>query len=279
MNHTNNKLFTAALRILRPLARFLLRHGVSHKEFSELAKRAFVDAAFADLAIEGRKPTVSRAAVLTGLSRKETMRVTLEPEIFDARGIGSPNRAVRVVNGWLSDTEFIDEDGKPKELAISGDGPSFHTLVKRYSGDITAGAILDELVRVGTVERVRGHRLRLCSAGYVPEKSADEKIDIMGICGADLLNTLNYNISAPSGKAFFQREVIYHRMPRVSVDDFKEYSRAKSEHLLRELNAWLAAEKKRQASQAVEPSSWRTGIGIYYFENNEKPEESRHVNE
>jgi len=273
MSHTKNKLFAAAFWILRPLALFLMRQGMSHKEFSELAKRAFVEAAFADLAIEGRKPTVARAAVLTGLSRKEAMRVMLEPDLGDQQDFAAPNRAVRVINGWMADHEFLDEEGRPRELAISGDGPNFHVLVKRYSGDISAGAILDELVRVGAVEKVRGHRIRLCAEGYVPEKGAEERIEILGVCGADLLHTLNHNISAPTDARFFQRQVVYHRLPRASADAFKQVSRAKSEKLLRELNAWLAAEKGRVATLPSEGPTWRIGVGAYYFENKEKQNE------
>lgn len=269
MSHIKKTLISAALGILRPLARLLLRQGVSHKEFSELAKRAFVEAAFEDLAIEGRKPTVARAAVLTGLSRKETARVMLESPLDGASDFAAPNRAVRVIKGWLVDAEFIDETGTACEIAISGEGRSFHTLVKRYSGDISAGAILDELVRVGAVEKVRGHRLRLCASGYIPDRNVEEKIKIMGVCGADFLGTLGYNVSAESGHSFLQRQVVYHQLPRDSVDAFKEYSRAKSDKLVVELNAWLAAEKARVSPLPPTAPSWRTGVGIYYFENNE----------
>ena len=65
----------AVLRVLRALIRVLVRHGVALPAFVELAKRAYVDVALNDFAIPGRKPSVSRAAPLTGLTRKETQRM------------------------------------------------------------------------------------------------------------------------------------------------------------------------------------------------------------
>ena len=56
----------ATLKILKPLIQILMRHDISHGEFSELAKRAYVEVAFKHFSIPSRKTTNSRVAVLTG---------------------------------------------------------------------------------------------------------------------------------------------------------------------------------------------------------------------
>ncbi|WP_273207752.1 hypothetical protein [Marinobacter subterrani] len=48
-----NPLHQALFRILRPMARLLLRNGIPFGEFSELVKRAYVEAALEDFA-DGR---------------------------------------------------------------------------------------------------------------------------------------------------------------------------------------------------------------------------------
>ena len=68
MSSLPEKLTRAAIRILKPLVRVLLRNGLSHAEFSEIARRVFVEVGFEDFEIDRRKQTVSRVAVLTGLS-------------------------------------------------------------------------------------------------------------------------------------------------------------------------------------------------------------------
>ena len=61
----------AVVRLLRPLVRLLLRYSVPFSVFEELAKRAYVDVAMQDFEVPGKKSTISRASVLTGLTRQE----------------------------------------------------------------------------------------------------------------------------------------------------------------------------------------------------------------
>ena len=67
-------LLRAARRILWPLARILLRNGITAVAFQELARKVFVDVAYEEFALTGRTQSASRVAVITGLSRKEVAR-------------------------------------------------------------------------------------------------------------------------------------------------------------------------------------------------------------
>ena len=62
---------------LKPVARWLLRSGVTWKEFAELARSAFVDTAFEEFGIRGRPTNVSRVALLTGLSRRSAVALRM----------------------------------------------------------------------------------------------------------------------------------------------------------------------------------------------------------
>ena len=66
----------AVLTVLKPLVRVVLRHDMSHAEFAELVRSAYVDVAYRHFGIPGRKTTFSRVAVVTGLSRKEVVRLS-----------------------------------------------------------------------------------------------------------------------------------------------------------------------------------------------------------
>ena len=69
-------------------------------------------------------------------------------------------------------------------LPLHGDTASFSALVARYSGDITLGAILDELIRIGVVSRDSRDRVHLESLGYIPQEDELEKIRGNGhLCG------------------------------------------------------------------------------------------------
>ena len=101
----SNPLHQALFRILRPMARLLLRNGVPFGEFSELVKRAYVEAALEDFSDGRRKPTDSRAAVMTGLTRKEVrkQREILAGQSPVSERTSHANRASRVVSGWVHD--------------------------------------------------------------------------------------------------------------------------------------------------------------------------------
>jgi len=255
----------AVFKVLLPLVRILLRQGVSHSEFSELARKAFVRVAFTDFEIEGRKQTVSRVAVITGLSRKEVLRLKTDDDQSISKVTKPINRAVRVINGWLNDPEFCAEGGAPRELPLHGEQGSFAALIKRYSGDITAGAVFDELTRVGAARENQGKAV-LCAEGYVPSVTSAEQIEVAGMSAADLLKTLDHNLHVdPREQRRFQRQLIFHDVPLPVAKKFRELSAEKSNALLRELNRWLSIEK---AAHGGESRVGRVGLGVYYIEDN-----------
>ena len=64
-------IYSVLLKVLRPVVRIAMREGVSSQEFHSLLKQAYVDVAQDDFRIPGKKQSVSRLAVLTGMTRTE----------------------------------------------------------------------------------------------------------------------------------------------------------------------------------------------------------------
>src|SRR5689334_23648150 len=111
-------LAAAVKRALRPLFRILLRHHMSFKAFLDIAKHTYVEIAASEFGIPGKKQSVSRVALLSGLTRKEVQRLLDAPGTDDAETGERYNRAARVVAGWVRDPEFSDADGNPKVLTL-----------------------------------------------------------------------------------------------------------------------------------------------------------------
>src|SRR4030043_94177 len=154
-------LSAAVTTLLRPLVRLLLRNGVPYRTFSDLAKRVYVDVATEEFGVPGRKQSKSRVSILTGLSRKEVLRVKRLPGPNDMGASQRYNRAVRVISGGGRDRIFTNESGDPVDLPFEGGNASFKRLVRLYSGDAPARAILDELLRVGSVDGPAGGKMHL----------------------------------------------------------------------------------------------------------------------
>ena len=88
-----------------PLVRILIRNGISFNEFADELKGVFVEVAHEDFPIDGRNPSGTRIAILTGLTRKEVKK-QLEliegdsnSDVREARA----SRVNRVLDGWHAD--------------------------------------------------------------------------------------------------------------------------------------------------------------------------------
>lgn len=272
------KLASAVALILRPLVRLLIRHEFTHNELTELVRQTYVSVAYDEYGIPEREMTVSRAAVLTGLSRKEVVRLRELLDQDEALVRQKPNRAQRVVHGWLSDPEFLNSKKKPLILPIKNkkkgkEHASFVALVKRYSGDITYGAVLDELNHVGVTDQPDPDTVRLANSAYIPRKDELEQVRVIATSVTDLFNTALHNIDAPDNEKRFQREVVYSGVSDELSSEFRYFAIEQSSPFIEELNQFLAenlnpgtAGKSKSTKAAAGKGTKRVGFGIYHFE-------------
>lgn len=268
-----NPLHQALFRILRPLARLLLRNGIPYGEFAELVKKAYVAAALEDFPDGRRRPTDSRAAVMTGLTRKEVKR---QREVLTGEDAGKPdvlhtNRASRVVSGWVHDAAFQTAAGEPANLPLDG-GVSFSALVKKYSGDMPSRAVLDELLRVGvvSVDSETG-ALTLKQRADVPAGDSKEMLQIFGEDVSDLIATVDHNLVAGEGgqQPLFQRTLTYSNIPPDVMEAWRAHAAEQSQALLEQLDSWLGPKDRDVSGNQQDASpheSFRTGISVFYFE-------------
>jgi hypothetical protein len=256
----------AVLKLLRPLCRLLLRHHVPFAAFEELAKHTYVQVALEDFGIPGKKPTLSRASILTGLTRKDVQRLVADTAPERAASDEGYNRAARVLTGWARDAEFHGPDGKPKVLDPLEGTASFAMLVRRYSGDMPARAVLDELLRVGSVRQRDDQKLELVTSGYVPRSGETEKLGILGSDVADLISTIDHNLQHADTDPRFQRKVMYVNYPPSQLPAFRKLSTAQAQALLEKFDRWLAEHSDDEPTDTTTQPAMRVGVGIYYFE-------------
>jgi len=256
-------------RILRPLVKILMRNQVSITEFIELIKDVFVDVADEVFFLPNKKNTVSRVSLLTGLSRKEVLRIKTQMNSREHTETHRPTKAAAVITGWLKDSDFIDEKNNARDLPIKGNH-SFDTLVKRYGGDVTTRAVLDELVaNKAVIKNVDSGLVSLISLGFIPKENI-ERLDIMSKCARDFFETSSFNLEHQGYESHFQRQLTYGELPLSLVKEFKEFSKEKSLEHIFELNRWLADHKKAlSADDTKDQTLYRTGLGIYYIQNEE----------
>ncbi len=250
------------------LAKTLLRNGMSYGEFDRIARESFVDVAFDEFAPRGKKQTISHVAILTGLNRKEVKK--LHERDADQGELASQqyNRAVRVLGGWINDPRFLRKDGNPRDLEYEGQD-SFSELVRQYSGDMPVAAMQKVLLSSNNIRFTDDNRLRLLSHAYLPSDDPEEKLKILGTDAAQLIETIDYNLTANEADLRFQRKASNPQVAPAAVPEIKQFLKRKGQAFLEEVDLYLAQHESKD-EESVELS-----VSVFYHEPDAKEQEDK----
>lgn len=266
-NLPHRPVVTACLRWLWPLARWLLKSGVTWKEFAELSRGVFIEVAEQEFGLRGRPTNVSRIALLTGMTRREVRRyrdaAVEAPSAAGARAEDDLNHASRVLAGWHLDAEFIDELGRPRALEAKGEGATYEQLVRRYAGDIPVTALTKELLRSGSIERTAGGGYRALRRFYMPRAMDGHAVERAGAVVADLATTVEYNLAreADEPSRFEGRAQNRHIDPR-HLPAFRAFMEREGQAFLERCDEWLSAHEL-QTGDTAGTTALRLGAGVF----------------
>jgi hypothetical protein len=257
--------------LLRPVMRFLLRHGVTHQEFSEIAKEVYVVIARADYGVQGRPTNNARVAMLTGLSRREVAKVRdriLEGDQVAQSGQG--NRISEILTAWHVDAEFCDEQGQPKVLPGAGPSGSLSSLLNRSAGDLPHGAIRKEMLQRGLIAEPKSGQFRVLKRDFVFSELDPEVIGRMGTALHDHAATLEHNLneqrmSAPRFEAIADNA----RVRPATYRAFHKLVEERGLSFLEEMDAWLS-ENEVESSSDSNAKTLRLGVGVYLIRDEDQ---------
>jgi len=266
---TKQRVLDAFLLVMRPVVRILLRYGIGYREFAEVTKTAFVDVASADFGLRGRPTNISRVAVMTGLTRKEIKRLRDKIAEGDSSISVKTTPLSDVLHHWHAQPEFTDSTGSPLKLPFSGGQQSFTDLVKRFGGDIPAGAMRTEMKRVGVIAEDDEGRLRVTDRTF---KSASDDENLLTILVHGVyaqLSNVCHNFDPGRVDATWPNRIAYTRSLRKS--DTKQLRRVTKDRIVDFAESmddvFMAYESLQESDQDV---SKAVAIGIYYFEETDE---------
>jgi hypothetical protein len=254
----------AALAMLVPLARWLVRNGVLYASFAPALKSVFVEAARRELQDAGAKITDSSLSVLSGVHRRDIRESRDAARSVDhAQAPKSPSAASMAFTRWLTDPDYRDAANRPAELPKSGFGRSFDSLARLVSSDVHPRTLLAEMQRLGLVE-LRGDAVALCSEAFVPQQGFAEDAGVFSAQVADHIAAAAHNLSVPADAPRFLEQSMYGSglSPR-SVGALGDRARA----------LWAEAFEQivREATQHYEndrsepDARMRVRFGVYYY--------------
>lgn len=187
------KILNAFQLVLRPIVKILLRYGIGYNEFAESVKTVFVDVGTSEFGIRGRPTNISRVAVMTGLTRKEVRRLRTKIEAGDQTLKVRTTPITEILTRWHSESLFLDAESRPLALKYSNGENSFSELVRRFGGDVPAGAMRTELKRMNLIEEHEDGSLSVKTRALQPPDSTDNLLTSLAHCAYPLLSTIALN--------------------------------------------------------------------------------------
>jgi hypothetical protein len=258
-------LLAACRHLLHPLVRILLRHGVSYGEFSDSVRGAYIDIAKNELVPPNRPQTEARIAILTGLTKRDVVRIQ-NLDGADDDGVGS-NRIARVLQGWSQDPQYLGPYGLPLEVPFEGPKMSFEDLVRKYADDVSARALLEELVRVNAAVEMADGYVRLLNRTYLPAPLDPVGLERLGNVVNYFVDTVDFNLQKKrQGAGRFERYAM--TLEGLSPEAFQKFDavvREKGQELLEVLDDWLGQHETKGGRKLPASEAIKTGVGIFHF--------------
>ena len=247
-----------------PVAKLCMRSGMGAGELLIAVKMACITVA-GESAQLGNRLNHSRISAATGLTRKEVrvLSAAAKSGKVATERSASKQRTTRVLQGWRTDPEYLDARGSPLSLPINGEGLCFHSLVRRYGGDVTPVSVLNELVRSGAVSRIRDDKVAVKKSssrvkGFTPDVIAEVAARIRDV-GA----TLVHNVENTIDPLFVGFEDVNDLSPdEAALFQLTFSERAAS--LVDGISRWRASQVRvRDKKQGAANSGIRVGLGVF----------------
>ena len=266
-DNIQRQILNALLIVLRPLARALLRAGIGFREFEEISKTAFVDVATKDYGLRGRPTNISRVAVMTGLTRKEVRRLRDKSSAGDQTLVVKTTPMAAVLHRWYTEPKFNSSSGRPRELSFDEGEHSFSALVRKFGGDIPAGAMRTELMRIEAIEELPDGKLRVLKRNVSNLGVHDRFVNVLAnqLYPAALAVAHNTVHEDPKDRwiqrsvtTSFVRDSDLQRVRRISIDRLDEFTES--------IDDLFAAYETLYEKEGGTNPERAVGIGVFYFE-------------
>ena len=262
----------AFLLVMRPIVRILLRYGIGYREFVEVTKTAFVDVASSDFGLRGRPTNISRVAVMTGLTRKEVKRLRDKISSGDSKISVKTTPLADVLHYWHAEPQFTDASGNPLKLAFSGNERSFSELVKRFGGDIPAGAMRTEMKRVGAVVEDEIGNLTVTSRAFEPATTHQKLQTLLAHGAYPMLCNIEYNTRELEGEdgTWANRIAFTQSVPRENAGQLRRITRDRIVEFAESVDDLFMAYESLHDNHSTKENRDPVAVGVFYFEETDE---------
>lgn len=264
-------LVVALRRILRPLIRLLLSHGIRFQTFCDLAKATYIQVAEEEFPLDSKAQTDSRISLLTGVHRRDVKRLRAESLAVSNLPLQA-SLSAQLLTIWSGQTDYLDSQGVPlplPRLASKGGECSFEALVRSVSKDFRARVVLDEWLRQGIASLDEQDNVHLAADAFVSPQGIEEKAFYFGQNIHDHLAATVQNLSGTTSP-FLERCVYYDKLTAESVKEYERIAKSAGMRALHTVNRYAIELQKRDTGNS--DAVYRTNFGIYNFSEMDRGE-------
>ena len=265
------QLLYALRRVLRSIARQLIRAGIRFEEFADLARGVYVEMAIRD-GLASKVPSRGRIAGVTGLTRRQVDTYVDNDgalPLVDPALMVMAAMAIEVLHKWHSTPEYAGPYGIPLELQF--DTPSdrcIRSLVALVMPTADPRAALEELLRIGAIVPSGSTHFRAVSRTLVMPSL--QLIEHFGTTLSRMAATLEYNMDPRNPAKRLERHVSADQgLPIELIPEFEKFARSRALDFLVELDNWLApyVSEEPETTDRVE-----TGVNVFLYAAPSTPE-------
>lgn len=250
--------------VLRPLVRWLLRHGVHYGTVAQVLKQVFLAEARAELARRGSKVTDSALSVLSGVHRKDVRALSGET-LATAQLAATP--ASVLFTRWITDPRLRETPGDlssplRRRLPRQGEAPSFEALARETSSDVHPRTLLEELQRL-QLATLDGDDVVLAGDHFVQRPEDEAAAQTLAVNAADHLAAAVHNLQPGTAGRFLEQSVYANGLSVESAEALSAQARTLWSPALQGMVA--AARERVRADDARSDTPMRIRFGVYYF--------------
>ncbi|MGE5471735.1 MAG: DUF6502 family protein [Bacteroidota bacterium] len=258
-------LLSAIHRILAPLVRVMLAHGITLPTAVELLKRVYVEVAGRDFQLENKPSTDSRISLLTGVHRKDVKRLRDLPDV-EANLPPNVSLSAQIVASWITAKPWLDEQGQPRplpRLARRGTDVSFEMLVASISQDIRPRSVLDEWLRLGVARINEADEVVLVTNAFVPKEGLEQKLAYYSHNLGDHAAAAADNVLG-IGPPWFERSVHHSLLSEAQVEELRAEAAKLGMEMLTRLHSMAGKPPADEPAAGLAPGK-RFTCGIYFY--------------
>jgi hypothetical protein len=279
LHSVKGNLLAAFRHLLKPLVRLAIKNGVALREFSDVVKGAYVDAATKQIMISGDEASMEAIAVMLNVEQHEIRDVLASPELSSAGYEQQTTPVAKILAAWHTDPRTSGPYGVLVDLPFDaatdpahGNAFTFTDLAKRCCPGIAPKVLLEESIRTECVIGVGNGYYRAIKRSHVPHPLSAASINHFAQVVHNVCETCERNLRGESagGKGLFER-VIYSdtRITQLDLKAFDKYVRERGQLFADDIDNWLSS---RSPPSPSDQDPVNTGIGLYHFVINDDDE-------